>query len=124
MRPAGDEALTTPPASPLVQQKAASGTAASTADLIARAHRLDHRELFGDVRPTFDLGVDGIGDLLEKRAREAPDKPFLVFYDDDGRTRSSWTRQEFVVEVRKAAKVLADLGLVSGDAIATADEFN
>ncbi|HUR24510.1 MAG TPA: class I adenylate-forming enzyme family protein [Candidatus Thermoplasmatota archaeon] len=107
-----------------MQQKAASGTASSTADLIASAHRLDHRDLFGDVRPTFDLGVAGIGELLEKRAREAPGKPFLVFYDDDGRTRSSWTRQEFVVEVRKAAKVLADLGLVSGDAIATADEFN
>ncbi|HJQ94056.1 MAG TPA: class I adenylate-forming enzyme family protein, partial [Candidatus Thermoplasmatota archaeon] len=102
-----------------MQQKAAT-----THDLIAKAHRLDHPELFGDVRPTFDLGVAGIGDLLERRAREAPDKPFLVFYDDDGRTRSSWTRQEFVVEVRKAAKVLADLGLVAGDAIATADEFN
>jgi long-chain acyl-CoA synthetase len=104
-----------------VQPKAA---AVSTAELIARAHRLDHPGLFGDVRPSFDLGVAGIGELLERRAREAPDKPFLVFYDDDARTRSSWTRQEFLVEVRKAAKVLADLGLVAGDAIATADEFN
>jgi long-chain acyl-CoA synthetase len=102
-----------------VQQRAVS-----TKDLIAKAHRLDHPHLFGDVRPTFDLGVDGIGDLLERRAREAPDKPFLVFYDDDARTRSDWTRQEFVVEVRQAAKVLADLGLAAGDAIATADEFN
>lgn len=109
-----------------MQQKAsASGpTGAETADLIARAHRLDHRELFGDVQPTFDLGVDGIGELLEKRARQKPDKPFLTFYDDDARQRSSWTRQEFVVEVRRAAKVMADLGLVAGDAIATADEFN
>jgi long-chain acyl-CoA synthetase len=106
-----------------VQQKAAP-TSPSTAALIAKAHRLDHRELFGDVLPSFDLGVDGIGDLLERRAREAPDKPFLVFYDDDARTRSDWTRQEFVVEVRQAAKVMADLGLVAGDAIATADEFN
>jgi acyl-CoA synthetase (AMP-forming)/AMP-acid ligase II len=97
---------------------------ASTSDLIAKAHRVDHAHLVGDVLPRFDLGVDGIGDLLERRAREAPDKPFLVFYDDDARTRSDWTRQEFVVEVRKAAKVLADLGLVAGDAIATADEFN
>lgn len=106
-----------------MQQKAAS-TSPSTAALIAKAHRLDHKELHGDVLNTFDLGVDGIGDLLERRAREAPDKPFLVFYDDDARTRSDWTRQEFVVEVRQAAKVMADLGLVAGDAIATADEFN
>jgi acyl-CoA synthetase (AMP-forming)/AMP-acid ligase II len=96
----------------------------ATADLIASAHRVDHPHLAGNVLPSFDLGCDGIGDLLERRAREAPDKPFLVFYDDDGRTRSDWTRQEFLVEVRKAAKVMADLGLAEGDAIATADEFN
>jgi long-chain acyl-CoA synthetase len=97
---------------------------ASLKDLLAKAHRVDHPHLHGDVLPSFDLGVDGIGDLLERRAREQPDKPFLVFYDDDARTRSDWTRQEFVVEVRKAAKVLEDLGLVPGDRIATADEFN
>jgi long-chain acyl-CoA synthetase len=105
-----------------VQESTAS--VSSTADLIAKAHRVDHPGLYGAVLPSFDLGCDGIGDLLERRAREAPDKPFLVFYDDDARTRSDWTRQEFVVEVRKAAKVLEDLGLVAGDAIATADEFN
>ncbi len=93
-------------------------------DLILRAHRVDHAVLHGDVWPSFDLGVDGIGDLLERRVREKPDKAFLAFYDDDARTRSSWTRQEFVVEVRKAAKVMEDLGLVAGDCIATADEFN
>jgi long-chain acyl-CoA synthetase len=98
--------------------------AKSVQELIAAAHRVDHPELVGDVLPAFDLGVDGIGDLLERRAREAPDKPFLVFYDDDARTRSDWTRQEFLVEVRQAAKVMADLGLVEGDAVATADEFN
>ncbi len=92
--------------------------------LIAAAHRVDHATLHGDVLASFDLGVAGIGDLLERRAREAPDKPFLVFYDDDSRTRSDWTRQEFLVEVRQAAKVMADLGLVAGDAVATADEFN
>jgi long-chain acyl-CoA synthetase len=96
----------------------------SVQDLVARAHRVDHAELVGEVWPSFDLGVAGIGDLLERRAREAPGKPFLVFYDDDGRTRSDWSRQEFVVQVRRAAKVLADLGLVAGDRIATADEFN
>ncbi|MEA3203302.1 MAG: hypothetical protein QOI63_977 [Thermoplasmata archaeon] len=96
----------------------------SVQDLIAQAHRVDQPHLVGDVWPAFDLGVDGIGDLLERRAREAPAKPFLVFYDDDARTRSDWTRQEFVVEVRRAAKVLEDLGLVAGDRIATADEFN
>lgn len=106
-----------------MQQKAAP-SAPSTAALIAKAHRVDHPHLAGDVLPSFDLGVDGIGDLLERRAREAPDKPFLAFYDDDARERASWTRQEFVVEVRKAAKVMADLGLEPGDCIATADEFN
>lgn len=107
-------------------QKTAPSTSSppSVADLIAKAHRVDHSDLHGDVLPRFDLGVDGIGDLLERRARENPDKPFLVFYDDDARTRSDWTRQEFLVEVRKAAKVMADLGLKEGDAIATADEFN
>lgn len=96
----------------------------SVQDLIAQAHRVDHPGLVGNVLSHFDLGVDGIGDLLERRAREAPDKPFLVFYDDDERTRSDFTRQEFLVEVRKACKVLEDLGLKEGDAIATADEFN
>lgn len=96
----------------------------SVPQLIARAHRVDHPGLHGDVWPSFDLGVDGIGDLIERRARENAEKAFLIFYDDDARTRSSWTRQEFVVEVRKAAKVMADLGLVAGDCIATADEFN
>ncbi|MEK6975184.1 MAG: class I adenylate-forming enzyme family protein [Candidatus Thermoplasmatota archaeon] len=99
-------------------------TAPATAELMAKAHRVDHPHLVGAVLPSFDLGVDGIGDLLERRAREAPDKPFLVFYDDDARTRSDFTRQEFLVEVRKACKVLDDLGLKEGDAIATADEFN
>ncbi len=98
--------------------------AAPVEGLITQAHRVDHPDLHGDVLPSFDLGVDGIGDLLERRAREAPDAPFLVFYDDDERTRADWTRQEFLVEVRQAAKVMADLGLVEGDAIATADEFN
>jgi long-chain acyl-CoA synthetase len=93
-------------------------------DLIAQAHRVDQPHLVGDVWPAFDLGVDGIGDLLERRAREAPEKPFLVFYDDDARTRSDWSRQEFVVQVRRVAKVMQDLGLVAGDRIATADEFN
>ena len=97
---------------------------AATRDLVARAHRVDHPHLFGAVLPSFDLGVDGIGELLERRAREAPDRPFLTFYDDDARTRSAWTRQEFLVEVRKAAKVMADLGLAAGDRVATADEFN
>ncbi len=96
----------------------------SVPQLIAKAHRVDHKDLHGDVWPSFDLGVDGIGDLLERRAREKPDMAFLAFYDDDARSRASWTRQEFVVEVRKAAKVMADLGLVAGDCIATADEFN
>jgi acyl-CoA synthetase (AMP-forming)/AMP-acid ligase II len=105
-------------------QKTAPSVTPSTAELIAQAHRVDHPHLVGDVLPRFDLGVDGIGDLLERRAREAPDKPFLVFYDDDARTRADWTRQEFLVEVRQAAKVLEDLGLKEGDAIATADEFN
>ncbi len=109
------------PSTPSSQSTASSR---SIPDLIASAHRVDHSQLHGDVLPRFDLGVDGIGDLLEVRAREAPDKPFLVFYDDDARTRSAWTRQEFVVEVRRAAKVMADLGLSPGDAIATADEFN
>ncbi len=99
-------------------------SSASVQDLIAQAHRVDHPHLVGDVLPRFDLGVDGIGDLLERRAREAPDKPFLVFYDDDERTRSSFTRQEFLVEVRKACRVFGHLGLKEGDAIATADEFN
>lgn len=99
-------------------------SSASVQDLIAHAHRVDHPGLVGAVLPKFDLGVDGIGDLLERRAREAPDKPFLVFYDDDERTREGFTRQEFLVEVRKATKVLQDLGLHEGDAIATADEFN
>ena len=120
-RRAGATSITTVLPPDGVQQKAAGP---STRELIAQAHRLDHRGLFGAVQPSFDLGTDGIGDLLERRAREAPDKPFLVFYDDDARIRSDWTRQEFVVEVRKAAKVMADLGLVAGDAIATADEFN
>lgn len=96
----------------------------SVAGSIAQAHRVDHPELWGDVLPSFDLGVDGIGDLLERRAREDPDAAFLTFYDDDARTRASWTRAEFLDLVRQARTVLFELGLVAGDRIATADEFN
>ncbi len=73
--------------------------AAAVPDLMAKAHRVDHPDLFGEVLPRFDLGVDGIGDLLERRAAEEPEKPFLVFYDDDARTRSDWTRGEWTEEV-------------------------
>ncbi len=113
-----------PAPSPRFVQKPSAPSTTEVADLIAKVHRVDHPHLLGSVLPRFDLGVDGIGDLLERRAREAPDKPFLVFYDDDARTREDFTRQEFLVEVRKAVKVLDDLGLKEGDAIATADEFN
>ncbi len=98
--------------------------AAAVPDLMAKAHRVDHPDLFGEVLPRFDLGVDGIGDLLERRAAEEPEKPFLVFYDDDARTRSDWTRGEWTEEVRWAVSCLKELGLLPGDRIATADEFN
>ncbi|MHB8634583.1 MAG: class I adenylate-forming enzyme family protein [Thermoplasmatota archaeon] len=97
---------------------------ATTEENVARAHRVDHPGLFGDVWPTFDLGVDGIGELLERRAAERPAAPFLVFCDDDARRRSDWTRQEFLEEVRQARSALLELHLAPGDRIAVADEFN
>jgi len=98
--------------------------AVSVQELIAQAHLVDHPHLLGEVLPRFDLGVDGIGDLLERRAAEDADAPFLAFYDDDARTRSDWTRGEWAEEVRWAVEALKGLGLRPGDRIATADEFN
>lgn len=58
-----------------------------------------------------------VGDLLLRRVDEHEEKPFLIFYDDDGHRRE-YTYREFFEEVCKAARYLAASGIGVGDRIA------
>jgi acyl-CoA synthetase (AMP-forming)/AMP-acid ligase II len=59
-----------------------------------------------------------IGDLLEQQAERYDQKPFLIFYDDDG-GRREYAYTEFYEEVCKTANFLRSAGITSGDRIAT-----
>ncbi len=72
-------------------------------------------------RPLEDRLVpySNIGDLLTQHASATPDKPWLIFYTDEGKT-ASYTYAEFLDHARRVAAVLAErLGLGPGDRVAT-----
>ena len=50
--------------------------------------------------------------LLERRARETPDKVFVVFEDDE-----TWTYAQMLRHVRQAALGLQQLGVRQGDIV-------
>ena len=58
-----------------------------------------------------------LGQLLAIRAREAPQRDFLVFYGDDGAPRC-WSYAETREQVARSAALLARLGVRHGDRVA------
>ncbi|MBM2840457.1 MAG: Acyl-CoA synthetase (AMP-forming)/AMP-acid ligase [Bacteroidetes bacterium] len=59
-----------------------------------------------------------IGDLLEQQVDTYEQKPFLIFYDDEGR-RKEYSYREFFEEVTRTANYLQSAGIQPGDRIAT-----
>lgn len=59
-----------------------------------------------------------IGHLLEEQADRYEQKPFLIFYSDDG-YRKEYSYREFYEEVGKTANYLLRCGIRRGDRIAT-----
>ena len=83
-----------------------------TAALIESARRLSD-----STEPLFTF--PNIGTLLAHRVAETPDKTFLTYYDETGKAAET-TYREFYDAVRRLARVmLGELGLRSGDRIAT-----
>lgn len=82
------------------------------------ARRDDARTYRG--RPATDYLVPyrHIGQVLEMRAAESPEKPFLIFYDGDG-TRHEYTYGRFSARVNQTANFLIRQGVQPGDCVAT-----
>ncbi len=59
-----------------------------------------------------------IGDLLEQQTERYDQKPFLIYYSDEG-PRREYSYREFYEEVCKTANFLRLSGIVRGDRIAT-----
>ena len=58
-------------------------------------------------------------DLLSLHTKTSPNKPFLIYYDEDG-TRQTYTFAEFNARVHQAANFMVeDLGVRRGDRVAT-----
>ena len=82
-------------------------------NLIAGARRA------GDVLPTdYLVPFKNIAELLEQQTARYQEKPWLIFYSDDGE-RSEYSYSEFYELVCKTASVLLDKGIRRGDRIAT-----
>src|SRR5262249_47027383 len=60
-----------------------------------------------------------VAHLLELRARENPDKIFLIYYDGQG-NRSEYSYAQFNTQVNQTANLLTnELGVRNGDRVAT-----
>jgi long-chain acyl-CoA synthetase len=64
-------------------------------------------------RKSNNFNIENVGQLLEKRAAERPDKHFL-FSEADGR---KWTYAEFEKAVARAANLLAENKIEKGDVV-------
>ncbi len=61
-----------------------------------------------------------LGELVDVRARETPDKVFLVYYNDDSGEHAEYTYAQFARRVAQVAHFLqAELGIRRGDCVAT-----
>ena len=70
-------------------------------------------------RPTNYLSpYRNVGQLLEMRASETPDRTFLIHYDDEG-NREEMSYAHFDAQVNRAASLLLALGVRRGDRVAT-----
>ncbi len=88
---------------------------AATDELIRLA-----RTVAGIPPDQYQVAFRSIAELLERRAAETPAKPYLIFYDDDNKTREEYTYARFNRRVNQVANLLAkDLGVGRGDRVAT-----
>ena len=73
----------------------------------------------GDVPFTEPLvPYANIGDLLDRQTEAYEDKPFLIFYSDEGR-RTELSYREFYEEACRTANFLQSAGIARGDRVAT-----
>ncbi len=76
-------------------------------------------QTLGDIPPSQSLLPHRtIPDLLVHQADRYEDKPFLIFYEDDGH-RKEYAYREFYEEVCRTANYLKSAGVKRGDRIAT-----
>ena len=86
-----------------------------TRELIRRA-----RTVHGIPPEHYQIAERSIAALLDRRAAETPDKPFLIFYDDTGNTREEFTFARFNRRVNQVANYLCvELGVRRGARVAT-----
>ena len=73
----------------------------------------------GGVLPSEPLvPYRNIGELLQQQTEAYDQKPFLIFYCDDG-SRHEYSYREFYEEACKAANLLLESGIQCGDRVAT-----
>ena len=76
------------------------------------------RTVDGGSSRTPPVPYAGIGELLGAMADRHEEKPFLIFYSEEG-GRFELSYREFLERVSRAAGYMASLGIVRGDRIAT-----
>jgi acyl-CoA synthetase (AMP-forming)/AMP-acid ligase II len=73
----------------------------------------------GGIPPTQPMvPYRNIGDLLDRQVDRYEQKPFLIFYDDQG-GRKEYSFRELLEEVSRTANYLQSAGIATGDRIAT-----
>jgi len=76
------------------------------------------RDLDGRPRSDRLLPYLSVGQLLELRAAETPDKVWMIWYDQDG-ARGELTYSAFLQRVHSRVRVLLDAGIRPSDRVAT-----
>ena len=85
----------------------------------ALLEKLHRARSVGDVPFTEPLvPYANIGDLLARQSEAYEDKPFLIYYSNDGK-RTELSYREFYEDVCRTANYLQSAGIVRGDRIAT-----
>src|SRR5687767_13347660 len=87
------------------------GRAASGDDAVWIGHRLRYDAAMTALSPFNGLNLDR---LLEARANERPDHPFLVWVPFEGETKT-WTYRQFAGDAARLAGGLAARGIGPGD---------
>lgn len=88
---------------------------AATRELIRKA-----RTVAGIPPDQYQVAFRSVAELIERRAAATPEKPYLIFYDDDNKTREEYTYARFNRRVNQVANLLVnELGVRRGDRVAT-----
>lgn len=90
----------------------------SSFDSVTRAKILEGQSLRGRPPQSRLVPYRSVRHLLENRARESPDKVFLIHYDTNN-NREQFTYGAFNAVVNQTANLLLDLGVKAGDRVAT-----